>query len=81
MDRDHDHRTGLPRGLACGGNQGCNVLMLPWVTASTASAIAAAKTFASEPDAERWKAIARYLKRVERFYARSGAPVASEEVA
>ncbi len=27
MDRDHDHITGLPRGLACPGNQGCNALM------------------------------------------------------
>jgi hypothetical protein len=27
MDRDHDHVTGLPRGLACPGNQGCNALM------------------------------------------------------
>jgi hypothetical protein len=27
MDRDHDHVTGLPRGLACPGNTGCNALM------------------------------------------------------
>ena len=27
MDRDHDHITGKPRGLACPGNQGCNALM------------------------------------------------------
>lgn len=26
-DRDHDHVTGLPRGLACAGNSGCNALM------------------------------------------------------
>lgn len=39
-DRDHDHTTGLPRGLACPGNQGCNVLMPPWLTAQRAQAIA-----------------------------------------
>ncbi len=27
MDRDHDHTTGHPRGLACPGNTGCNALM------------------------------------------------------
>ncbi len=27
MDRDHDHVTGKPRGLACPGNTGCNALM------------------------------------------------------
>jgi hypothetical protein len=26
-DRDHDHITGRPRGLACPGNSGCNALM------------------------------------------------------
>ena len=68
-DRDHDHLTGLPRGLACPGNTGCNVLMLPWISASVAGAIAHAKLKAKEPDAERWSLIAAYLDRVERFYA------------
>ena len=68
-DRDHDHLTGNPRGLACPGNQGCNVLMLPWVTAATASGIYLAKMEAGEPDAERWRLIAWYLERVEAFYA------------
>lgn len=68
-DRDHDHLTGLPRGLACGGNQGCNVLMVPWVTAATAQGIAEAKQEAREPDAERWQAIAAYLGRVEAYRA------------
>ncbi len=40
-DRDHDHRTGEPRGLACGGDKGCNVLMPSWLTAQRAVAIAA----------------------------------------
>jgi hypothetical protein len=39
-DRDHDHVTGLPRGLACAGNQGCNALMPRWLTAARAQAIA-----------------------------------------
>lgn len=60
-DRDHDHLTGLPRGLACPGNRGCNALMPSWLTA------------------ERAEGIAAYLRRVEAFYAVSGAPVASEE--
>lgn len=70
-DRDHDHRTGNARGLACGGNQGCNVLMLPWITAATARGIAEAKTTAGEQDAERWRLIAAYLERVEVWYARA----------
>ena len=68
-DRDHDHRTGLPRGLACPGNSGCNVLMAKWVTAATARGIAKAKRLAGEPDAERWELIAAYLERVEAHYA------------
>ena len=68
-DRDHDHRTGHPRGLACPGNQGCNVLMVPWVTAATARAVAEGKTAAGEIDAPRWVAIAGYLERVEAHYA------------
>jgi Recombination endonuclease VII len=67
-DRDHDHHTGLPRGLACPGDRGCNVLMLPWVTAVVARAIACVKLAAVEPDAERWVMIARYLERVEAYY-------------
>jgi Recombination endonuclease VII len=54
-DRDHDHVTGLPRGLACPGNQGCNALMPRWLTA------------------ERARAIAEYLERVEAFRAREAA--------
>jgi len=67
-DRDHDHITGVARGLACSGNQGCNVLMAKWVTAATARGIASAKLEAGEPDAARWLAIMRYLRRVEDFY-------------
>ena len=40
-DRDHDHKTGKPRGLACAGNRGCNALMPSWLTAERAEAIAA----------------------------------------
>ena len=72
-DRDHDHLTGKPRGLACPGNRGCNVLMVPWVTAATARGIAEAKDAAGEPDAERWAMIADYLARVEAFYAKAAA--------
>ena len=67
-DRDHDHKTGQRRGLACGGNQGCNVLMLPWITAPVARGIAEAKVRDGEPDAARWALIAAYLERVEAHY-------------
>jgi hypothetical protein len=70
-DRDHVHRgphDGKPRGLACPGNQGCNVLMLPWITAATARGIWIAKRNGGEPDAERWRMIADYLGRVDDFY-------------
>ncbi len=39
MDRDHDHVTGYPRGLACPGNQGCNALMPRQMTLERARAI------------------------------------------
>ena len=68
-DRDHDHRTGNARGLLCPGNQGCNVLLVPWVTAATAAGIASAKALAGEPDAERWWLLSAYLERVEAHYA------------
>lgn len=67
-DRDHDHTTGNPRGLVCGGDAGCNVLMVRWVSPATARGIAAAKVRAAEPDAERWTLIYEYLQRVETFY-------------
>jgi DNA-directed RNA polymerase subunit RPC12/RpoP len=70
-DRDHDHRTGLARGLACPGNSGCNYLMLPWVTAATARGISKAKIDAGEHDGIRWSQIADYLERSERFHAGS----------
>lgn len=41
MDRDHDHVTGLPRGLACPGNQGCNALMPRQLTLERARLIVA----------------------------------------
>lgn len=67
-DRDHDHITGKPRGLACPGNRGCNVLMLPWITAGVAEAIAYAKRNEVSADTDRWFLIADYLYRVEKFY-------------
>jgi hypothetical protein len=41
MDRDHDHITGLPRGLACPGNTGCNALMPRQLTLERARLIVA----------------------------------------
>lgn len=67
-DRDHCHVTGRPRGLACPGDSGCNVLMAKWVTAATARGIAEAKRAACEKDAERWDLIAAYLERVDAHY-------------
>ena len=43
--------------------------MAKWVTAATARGIYEAKLAAGEPDAERWRLIAEYLARGERFYA------------
>ena len=40
-DRDHDHVSGLPRGLACPGNQGCNALMPRQLTLPRARLIVA----------------------------------------
>jgi hypothetical protein len=40
-DRDHDHVTGLPRGLACPGNSGCNALMPRQLTLERARLIVA----------------------------------------
>ncbi len=71
-DRDHDHTTGLPRGLLCPGDNGCNVLIAKWVTATTAAGIYAAKLGALEPDAQRWRLIAAYLRRCEDHYALYG---------
>jgi hypothetical protein len=80
-DRDHGHRKGQPdygkpRGLVCGGNAGCNVLMLPWVSAPVARAVHLAKLEALEPDAERWCLIADYLERVAAYYGAAAAAAA-----
>lgn len=40
-DRDHDHVTGNPRGLACPGNSGCNALMPRQMTLERARLIVA----------------------------------------
>jgi hypothetical protein len=40
-DRDHDHITGKPRGLACPGNTGCNALMPRQLTLPRARLIVA----------------------------------------
>jgi hypothetical protein len=69
-DRDHDHRTGRPRGIACGGNQGCNPMMLPYISTGVAAAICAAlQREGRHPEALRWAQITDYLRRVDSFYA------------
>jgi len=67
-DRDHDHRTGNPRGLACSGNQGCNIMMLPWIDSAVAYGVAAVKQKQGDPVWQRWFLIGSYLERVEVFY-------------
>jgi hypothetical protein len=82
-DRDHDHETGLPRGLACGGDFGCNVMMPRKLTLTRARELAyflndgagfALLADALEPylprdlTPERAEQIAAYLERVENFY-------------
>lgn len=67
-DRDHDHNTGDRRGLLCGGNRGCNVLLLPYMSAKVTRAIAEALEREGSPDAPRWFKLAEYLERVEHHY-------------
>jgi hypothetical protein len=72
-DRDHGHRRGTltygkPRGLLCGGNTGCNILLLPWISAAVARGIAEAKAVVGELDAGRWALLASYLERIESHY-------------
>ena len=58
-DRDHDHDTGLPRGLACGGDFGCNRMMPRGLTGTKALIIA---NMIQDEDARAW-AVAPYLPR------------------
>jgi hypothetical protein len=58
-DRDHDHLTGNPRGLACPGNRGCNALMPSWMTAERAELIAAYLHRVEEFYSERVEAASR----------------------
>jgi hypothetical protein len=67
-DRDHDHVTKRPRGLLCGGDAGCNVLLAKWVTAKVARSIADTKLVWDEPDSARWHLLANYLERVDAYY-------------
>ena len=70
-DRDHDHRTGNPRGLACGGNSGCNMLMLPWVTAKVAAVVSLEYHDRGDmKESARWFRVANYLRRAEDFHAK-----------
>ncbi len=81
-DRDHDHETGKPRGLACGGDFGCNRMMPRTLTAERAREAAAALILipvtadAFSPwlprdmDSTRAHLIACYLERVESYYAK-----------